>query len=315
MGIWELLTALVKIFIMILPGFFLKRRGILNQTHTEGLSAVITTFTYPCLVISAMQMEFSMEILQNCKYVILIFMGVILSALALSKIITKIIRLERSRAGILSFMLVFGNTGFVGLPVLNGLFGPEAVFYGALCDSSYDIFMFTLGLQLIIHASAENDGKKRPLKEILKGIFNPCLFGVLIGLTLYISGTTLPDVIGGPVETIGAMTSPLAMFVVGSQLAEIQFQSLFSNKYTYLVCLMKLVITPFIALGLVRFFLEPGSLLGSVVIMQSAMPVAMCAVIFSQQYKGDVEFATKGVLLSTVMCIVTIPMFAVLSSW
>lgn len=310
MGSLDIITALTKTFIIILPGYILKKMGIITKSHTEGMSSLITCITYPCLVISAMQMEFSMHILNNCKYVVLIFMCITLAALLLSKITTKLIKLPASQSGLLAFMLVFGNTGFVGLPVLNGLFGSEAVFYGALCDSTYDIFMFTIGLSLI-RSAASGEGKMK-LRETLKGLINPCFIGVLIGLTLYITGITLPEIIGTPIKTIGSVTSPLAMIVVGSHLADISFKELFCNKHLYIVCLLKLIISPAIALILVKLIIGTGSLLASVLIMESAMPVAMCAVIFSEKYKADISFASKGVMLTTLMCIFTIPLYAIL---
>lgn len=311
MGITETLTALLKLFIMILPGVIAKKTGVITTEHTEGMSSFITHITYPCLVISSMQMEFSMKVLNNCKYVVLIFMGVILISLLLSRIIVKLVKLPKAQVGVLAFMLVFGNTGFVGLPVLNGLFGQEAVFYGALCDSSYDIFMFTLGIQLIA-SSGQTTGLKRTKKEILKSIFNPCLIGVLIGLSLYVLRITLPPILSEPVHTIGAVTSPLAMFVVGTHLANLQFKELLTHKYSYLICFMKLLVSPAIAFALVYFILGTGSLLASVLVMQASMPVAMCSVIFAQQFKGDIAFTTKGTLLSTLLCIFTIPLVAFL---
>ncbi|NLD19422.1 MAG: AEC family transporter [Clostridiales bacterium] len=310
MGTIDIITALTKTFIIILPGYILQKMGFLTREHTEGMSSIITHITYPCLVITAMQMEFSMEVLNNCKYVVLIFMCVIAVAMILSKIISKIVKLPKSKSGLLAFMLVFGNTGFIGLPVLNGLFGHEAVFYGALCDASYDVFMFTVGVTLVRSAAA--GAEKEKITQTLKGILNPCFFGVVIGLSLYVLKIDLPDIIGGPVQSIGAITSPLAMMVVGSHLANIKFRELFTDKYVYLVCASKLLIAPLIALTLVKLLIGTGSLLATVIVMQAAMPVAMCAVIFSEQYKADVQFSTKGVLLTTLLCIVTIPLFAIL---
>lgn len=310
MHISELITALVKTFIIIFPGYVLAKRGILQKNHTEGMSTLVTYITYPCLVINAMQMEFSMEVLNNCKYVVLIFMGVILVSMALSRLIVRVIKLPASQTGLMAFMLVFGNTGFIGLPVLNGLFGSEAVFYGALCDASYDIFMFTIGISLIQSSAA--GGQQRKLGEILKGILNPCFFGVLIGLALYICRIDLPDVIGGPVQSIGSMTSPMAMLIVGAHLADIKFTSLFTDKRVYLICALKLLVSPLIALALVKLLIGTGPLMASVLVIQAAMPVAMCCIIFSEQYRADVNFTTKGILLSSLLCILTIPIFAIL---
>ena len=305
----DIIIALAKTFIIILPGYIVTKLGILNSQHTAGMSALITCVTYPCLVIDAMQMEFSMQVLNNCKYVVLIFFGAVICALIVSKIVTKIVKLPPERAGIFAFMLVFGNTGFIGLPVLNGLLGSEAVFYGALCDSSYDIFMFTIGITLIRNGASDHDMK---LSETMKGLINPCLIGVLIGLTLYIFGITLPEVIASPVERIGAITSPLAMMVVGSHLARVRIRDLFASGHAYLVCLMKLIVFPLIALAIVKLTIGTGTLLASVIVLQAAMPVAMLSVIFSERYKGDVSFASTGVMLTTLMCILTIPLHAIL---
>ncbi len=305
----DIIAALAKTFIIILPGYIVTKLGIINSQHTAGMSSLITCVCYPCLVITAMQMEFSMRVLNNCKYVVLIFLGAVIAALIVSKIITMIVKLPPERAGIFAFMLVFGNTGFIGLPVLNGLLGSEAVFYGALCDSSYDIFMFTVGITLIRNGASEGNMK---LGETLKGLINPCFIGVLIGLTLYICGITLPDVIAVPVERIGNVTSPLAMIVVGSHLGRARFRDIFTNGYAYLVCLMKLIAFPLITLLIVKLTIGTGSLLAEVCVLQSAMPVAMLSVILSERYKGDVDFASAGVMMTTLLCIITIPLHAIL---
>ena len=305
----DIIVALTKTFILILPGYIITKLGIINEQHTAGMSSLITCVTYPCLVITAMQMEFSMRVLNNCKYVVLIFLGATVAALIVSKIVSSIVKLPPERAGIFAFMLVFGNTGFIGLPVLNGLFGSEAVFYGALCDSTYDIFMFTVGITLIRRGASDHH---MGIKETVKGLVNPCLIGVLIGLTLYVCQITLPEIIASPVERVGNITSPLAMIVVGSHLARVRIRDLFGSVHGWLVVLMKLIVFPLIALLIVKLVIGTGSLLASVIVMQAAMPVAMLSVIFSERYKGDVAFASAGVMLTTLMCIITIPLHAIL---
>ena len=305
----DIIAALAKTFIIILPGYIVTKLGIINSQHTAGMSSLITCVTYPCLVITAMQMEFSMQVLNNCKYVVLIFLGAVVCALIVSKIVSKIVKLPPERAGIFAFMLVFGNTGFIGLPVLNGLLGSEAVFYGALCDSSYDIFMFTIGITLIRSSASD---EKMGLLQTMKGLINPCFIGVLIGLTLFVCGITLPEVIAAPMERVGGITSPLAMIVVGSHLANVRIRDLFTNRHAWLACLMKLIAFPLIALLIVRFTIGTGSLLASVIVLEAAMPCAMLTVILSERYRADVKFASTGVMLTTLLCIITIPLYAVL---
>lgn len=312
MGTVEVILALAKVFIMILPGYIITKLGMLQKHHTEGLATVITTVTYPCLVVTAMQMKYSSEVLNNCKYLVIIFFCIIVLSLIISRIIVHFVKLPASQASILAFMMTFGNTGFVGLPVLNGLFGKEAVFYGALCDSTFDLLMMSIGVALIRQAAAGEE--KMTVLETVKSLINPCFIGVIIGLILYICKITLPPIIGGPVEAIGDVTSPLAMMVVGSHLARISFKDMFTSKYAYLVCLLKLLVAPAIAIILVKLFLGTGSLFTTVIILESAMPCAMFAVILSERYKADVQFATKGVMLTTILSLITIPIVAIFIS-
>lgn len=310
-GTTDIIIALAKIFIIMLPGYILKKTGLMTKEHAAGMSSLITNVTFPCLIIVSMQMEFSMEILNNCKNAIIIFACVIGISMILAKLVSMKANLPPVQSGIFTFMLMFGNTGFIGLPVLSGLFGQEAVLYGALCDAVYNIFMFSIGISIIKPAD-EQGSRTDMIKQTLKASLNPCFFGLVIGLILFIGQITLPEIIAGPMESIGNITSPLAMIVIGSHLADMNFRELLTAKHAYIVCLLKLIITPLIGLVFVKLIIGTGSLLASTIVIESAMPVAMCAVIFSQQYKADVNFAVKGVMLTTVMCIVTIPIFAIL---
>ena len=134
---------------------------------------------------------------------------------------------------------------------------------------------------------------------------------MLIGLLLYVCRITLPPILGEPVDMIGSATSPLAMLVVGAHLARISFKDMFTNKPAYLVCLLKLLTAPAIALILVKLIIGGGTLFGTVIIMEAAMPCAMLSVILSERYHADVEFATKGVMLTTILSLITIPIVAI----
>lgn len=206
MGTVDIITALAKIFIIMLPGYILKKTGLMNKQHAEGMSSLITNVTFPCLIIVSMQMEFSMEILNNCKNAIIIFSCVIAVTMILAKLVSLKASLPPAQSGIFTFMLMFGNTGFIGFPVLSGLFGQEAVLYGALCDAVYNVFMFTIGIS-IIKPSDEIRTKKEAAMQTLKESLNPCFFGLVIGLILFIGQITLPDIIAGPMESIGNILS------------------------------------------------------------------------------------------------------------
>ena len=149
--------------------------------------------------------------------------------------------------------------------------------------------------------------KIRPLD-----LLSPGLVGVIIGIVLFIMDFKLPDVLGGSIEMIGNATTPLTMFSIGFQLGNIRLKEFFKEWQVYAVLFVKLMIVPAITVIILMILSEEIALLEKVIIILFAMPIASVASIFSQQYKGEVEFATKSVLLSTVMSLVTVPIFAIL---
>ncbi|MDD6311047.1 MAG: AEC family transporter [Firmicutes bacterium] len=313
----EVIIALLKVFIMILPGFILGKMKLLNDTHTEGMSGLLTNVTYPCMVIAAMQMEYSSQVMRNSIYVVIIFLAVGLIAMGVSKGVAKTLRLGSDKSGTMAFMMVFGNTGFMGLPVINGLYGQQGVFYAAICDSSIGILMFTLGIMLIKQAASGDS--RMSASDVIKGFANPCFISVIIGFAFYAGQASIPEIIAEPLGMIGSATSPLAMIVVGVHLSKCKFKDIFADKLGWVAAVLKLFITPLIALVILKIiFMVSGGmdssqfLFAAAIVLESAMPCAMFTVILSEQYRADTSLATHGVMLSTILSAVTIPIVAMI---
>ena len=139
--------------------------------------------TWPCLVIDAMQLKFSKEILNDCIYTFFILIIIFVLAFIFSILVVKLCKLEKSKSGILAFMFIFGNTGFIGLPVINALYGKTAAFYASIIEMVNDILIFTVGIMLIQYSA----GTKT--KMDLKGLLSPGIFGVVVGFTLFMTNT------------------------------------------------------------------------------------------------------------------------------
>lgn len=304
--VWPILNSLIMIFILIVPGIFFRKREILTETQNDALSSIVVNLTWPCLVIDAMQVEFSLQTLKNCGYILVISLIIFAALLAISFPLAKAMKMPKTKQYLMVFMLLFGNTGFIGIPVIKALYGTEAIFFAAIIELINDVLIFTIGMALIqVSAGAK-------LKLGLRQFLNPGLIGVLIGLALFLLDLRLPALLGGSVEMIGAATTPLTMFVIGYQLGGLKLKEIAGDWQVYVVCFVKLMIAPVLTLLVVKLWAGDFTLLEKVLIMSFAMPVGSVSVIFSQQYKGEVAFATKSVLLSTVLSILMIPVFAII---
>ena len=306
MATMQIITSLIKLFLMIIPGFILGRTGVMSEEQSKGISTVIVNVTWPCLIVISLQRDFSKELCINMGILAVAMCAAVAIAFVLSKVICKWIKLDKAKTYLVTFMLIFGNTGFMGIPVCTVLYGGEGTFYAALIDAVQDMFIFTVGLILIERSTGSHIGLS------IKHFFTPGVASIVIGLGLFIFGITLPDIIAVPVNTVGSATSPLAMIVVGYQLGKLSFQDLVSDKRLYVMSFVRLIIMPVIFLAAVLLIFPEMNLLCKVIVVEMATPVAACTTIYSQQYGGDVGFATKGVMLSTVLSIITLSAFAVL---
>ncbi len=306
MVVWPILSSLIMIFILIIPGFFFKKKNILTEDQNGAINSIVVNLTWPCLVIDAMQMEFSLKILKDSAYMLLVCMLILAVIFIISFPIAKLIKLPKTKQYLTVFMLLFGNTGFIGIPVIKALYGTDAVFYSAIVELINDVLIFTIGILLIQLSAGAN------LKISFKQFINPGLIGVIIGLILFLLNIQLPELIGGSIEMIGNATTPLTMFCIGFQVGGLKLKEITGDLQVYVICFVKLLIVPILALLAVKLWAGDFSMMEKVLIISFAMPIAAVSSIFSQQYKGEAAFATKSVLLSTVLSIITIPIFAII---
>lgn len=304
MAIMEIINSLCMIFIMIIPGIIFRKKELIDTNQSKSISTVVVNLTWPCLVIDAMQVKFSQEIFKRSQYIFVVVLLVFAIAFIVGFLLVKMLKIKREQGGIFAFMLVFANTGFMGIPVISALYGKEAVFYASIIEMVNDIMLFTVGIMLIQLSAGVKT--KISFKEFL----TPGMIGIIIGYVMFLCNFQLPGFLGHSVNIIGAATTPLTMFIIGVQVGELRFKELLGNGSIYVMSFVKLLIIPIIALLIMRFIFDDTSLLAKVLIISFAMPVAACTTIFSQQYNADVGFATKGVLLSTVVSVATIPIFA-----
>ena len=306
MVVWQILSSLIMIFILIVPGVFFKKKNILTEDQNGAINSIVVNLTWPCLVIDAMQMKFSLQVLKDSAYILVVCLLILAIIFAISFPVAKLIKLPKTKQYLTVFMLLFGNTGFIGIPVIKALYGTDAVFYAAIVELINDILIFTVGILLIQLSAGAN------LKVGFKQFINPGLIGVIIGLVLFLLNIQLPNLIGGSIEMIGNATTPLTMFCIGFQIGGLKFKEIAGDFQVYAICFVKLLIVPILTLLVVKLWAGDFSMLEKVLIIGFAMPVGAVASIFSQQYKGEAAFATKSVLLSTVLSLITIPIFAII---
>lgn len=300
----SMLTVISKVGVMlllILVGYVVNKRGMLTDRGTSEVNTLLLQIVTPCLIVNSfLTSEDSLSAGE-----LLLSVGTSALAIGLSILLSRcFFRKEpEGRKKVLQFAAAFSNSGFMGLPLVEGIVGSKGVMYGSFFIVVFNIFCWTYGFRMM------SGGQKMSLKVLL---MNPGIIGLVFGLPIYFLDLHLPAVFSEPVGFLAALNTPLAMLVVGSYIAKVELHSFISDLAVYKSAALRLLLAPGIFLGLLLLIRpEPNLFVTSVI--QAACPAAANTVLFSVQYKRDSALASKTVAVSTVLSIITIPLLTILA--
>ncbi|MBP5083417.1 MAG: AEC family transporter, partial [Methanomicrobium sp.] len=224
-------------------------------------------------------------------------------SIAVAVIVPMFIPAKYSERGVFSFMLVFSNLGFMGIPVTQAIFGTDAVFYTTLFMLPFNLLVFTIGILMLRPDMRMNFNPKL--------FVNPGIIASIIGMLFFFTGFTIPSPVYDVMDYLGSTTTPLAMVVTGALLAMMPFSNLFSDYRIYILSAFRLLIIPVIVyLVISPYATDP--VIFAIPVLLAAMPAAANSVILAEEYNADSSLASKGVFITTLLSIVTIPLLAVI---
>ena len=290
-------TVFIQVFILFIFmgfGFIGEKKRLISEEGSKVISDVILYFVTPCLIINSLNIEFNSDKLSG----LLICLGAFLSVQIISAVIAALVFRKRELGSnkVLRFAIVFSNVGYMGLPLQKAVLGDEGVFYGSVCVAVFNVFVWTYGIICM-----SGDKKQMSSKKL---ILNPGIIAVTIGIILFVFSVKLPTPISSAIGSMAALNTPLAMMVIGFNLARSNLLSALKDKRVYIVALLRLVLIPVAALFVLLACGLRGILLVSVIIATSA-PVAAATTVFSVKYGTDTELSVKLVAFSTLLSIIT----------
>lgn len=302
----------IQLLLFIMVGIAAQKLHIIGGDFDKQLSSFVLDITLPCLIIKSLNVEYEPGEMMNCAFLLVLsvaFMGIeaVLGQAA------YIIMGKTSSARIMRFGMIFTNFTFVGMPVVEALYGQQGLFYFAIFQVPLRMIYYSSAKPMLSPPSMERE-KLTPTK-LIRGWLSPPVVAVLIGLALYISQISLPLVISNVINSIGSICSPLGMILCGMSLGKYNFKELLRPRYLVLPSL-RLMAIPALFYFLTRFLPVP-EMVSNMVVICAALPVASLMAAFTIQYEPEekAKFESAGnVLISTLLCAVTIPFWAYILS-
>lgn len=298
----DLYVSIIAILALIIIGYLSKTVGLLRTEYAGILNKMIVYFFLPAFIFQAVKgSDLSFRIF-NISLLALI---VTLFSLSIAYLVGRMINFERGIFGAFLLAATVGNTGYLGFPLTQQLFGSDNVVKAVFYDIFGTVlFIFTIGLY-IAETFGENEIKRSKLKEI---ITFPPLIAVVIGL--FFQNIRFPELISTIISFLAAPTIPLIMFSIGLSLK-------FSIERRYIkpiigVVIIKMIVAPAVAIILGRtFIMDPIGF--RILVLEASMPIAMLTMILAIQYKLKDDFISTSIFLTTLISLITIPFWQEIS--
>lgn len=300
-------TNVLMTLFYIIPGYALCKFKKASADHLSTLSAILIYFCAPCMVINNfLSLEYSLDkLIDMGLFFVVTFILQALFMLGIFLIFKK--RFHESKYRMLSLASVMGNVGFFGLPIVKALlpYSPEAWCYSSVYLLSMNVLVFTVGVYCLT-------GKKESM-TIKAAIINPSILALLFSLPLYIfgAGNYVPTLISKALTLLSDMTTPLCMMILGMRLAKTPLKTLFCRPFVYGICLCKLLLYPLFCWAL-TCFLPVSTAFKSALLILSAAPCASIILNMAEMHRSETENAANCVMLSTLICFMTIPIMTML---
>lgn len=280
----------ITIFILIAVGYLVRKLGLVQEQGQKNLNDLVIYIILPCNILKAFLNGNVGGMAGEYSRVLAISIGIQILCVIYGKLAyTK--EQERKRK-CLQYATICSNAGFLGNPVAEGLYGPQGLVLASIYLIPQRIMMWSAGLPIF-------SGIKNRRQQIKKVITHPCIIACIAGMGFMLMGWSLPDLLTGAVNALGSCNTAMSMMVIGMILVKLdikQFWDVTVLKY----CIHRLLIIPGVVYLACRL-LPVTTMTRDICVILAAMPAGATTSILAEKYHMEPEFATKTVIVSTLL--------------
>ena len=299
MDMSALLTKMVIFVVLMVIGYVGARAKLLNAEFTKAASKLtMNVFMTATILNSVITNPPQLSGGELAQVMLACFVSVGFGYL-LSAVIVRLLPFNREQKPLMELLISVTNTMFIGVPVAEPVFGSQAVFYIALSCIPFNVFLYTYGVWRM-----NRSGERARLSW--RDMVSVPLIATLAALLIFVLKVPMPRVVKELCSTLSAGTVPMSMLVIGASLGRVSLLDAFREKNLYFVSLVRLVLVPLLTFPVLKLITADPVLLGAMVIV-AGCPSAVMVTVLAIQYGRDAEYTSKGILLNTLLSVVTLP--------
>ncbi len=306
MNFSALLSTIAALFVMLAVGYACGKTGLIDSVASKKLSALIIQIGQPVLIVSSvLKLRYSAE---NLKLG-LRTLAVITAVYAIMTLIAFVACLkikDLNERKILEFSMIFGNTGFIGIPIMESLLGDTGAFMASVGIINFNILLWTLGM--VILGRGRDDIKLTLKKALINKGTVPSVIGIVIFIIpAFVPAFSVPEFAMKSMSYLASLCTPVSMLIIGALLASRSMSQIFGSPKVYYLCLFKLILIPMCVCVLLRL---TGILDDTMIIFAvglSSMPCATTVSMLAELYNITPAFSAQGVGTTSLLSVATMP--------
>ncbi|SEV92591.1 AEC family transporter [[Clostridium] fimetarium] len=302
MSILTAFSQMLIFFSLIMVGVACSRKNLVNEENAHSISKLIVNVFNPAIIFSSVLGNSQNKEGDFISLIVLIAIIMFSTFIILGSIGSRFFTKDKDEIKIYKLMTVFSNVGFIGIPLVDSLYGSSAIIYVAIFILIYNILIYTYGISIL-----QGEAGKRLSLTNLKNILNMGTLSCCITLFVFCFHISIHPVVQTTVTYLGNVATPLSMMSIGFSLGRANIFSVFNDKKLYLFSFIKLIIIPVIGVLILKRFNLPEQVLGVSAVMLS-MPIGNLPVMLANQYGVNSENCAKGIIITTLFSVITVPL-------
>lgn len=322
----SIVGAISSSVLIILFGFYLRKKEVLTSSTSKTLSDVILSASLPALAFNSFMQDINKNSLEQGLNLLIWGFAIYIILIFLTKVLY--IQYKGEKKAVLEVLTIFGSTTFFGIPIIAAVYGEVGVMYASIFNIAYRVFLYSYGY-------IKMSGVKVDKKNVAQMFLNPIVLATFFGMFIWVFQNSLPQItVAGkeyaflridktafwlfrPMTYLAALCSPLAWISIGAKLADISLKEAFSSKDSWIYSFIKVLGVPAINI-VVLYFLNvtnilPISFVGlATVVIMMATPTATVAAAYAIKFDKESLMTSNCSLLSTVFSVICMPLWIVI---
>ena len=306
-----MLSLQAQMMFLLAVGIFLAKKNVITEQGRACLTDLLFFVILPANIIQSFRIEFNLDILRSTLSILIL--SILLQSLYGVMCAFCYNRYSFARKSVFQYGTICSNAGFLGNALTEGLFGSMGLLLTSFYLIPQRIVMWSVGVTYFMNDAAPStpEEKRAHRKAVFqKTITHPCIIAVFLGILIMLTQWELPAFLGQAIKCTSNCNMSISMFLIGSIIGSRNIWPLI-DRDVVVYCIIRLFLMPLAVLVGCRIA-HCDQMSAAVAVVLAGMPMGGTTAVLAEKYRADSAFASKCTALTTVLSLLTTPLWCLL---